>query len=285
VEAKSSVISNPERVERLREALRKSDLDAFLCTLAVHVLMISGYSPVIGTSFAIVSRDGKISLLIPKDEEQFVSLSWADHVETYEPSSLKRLSSPMQAALRPLRKLLREHGIESATIGYEHGPTSQPSTYSAVHIFGESILDLLRAAAPNAKLLPADRPLGRLASIKTSVEIDRVRIACAIAANAFDGVKEAIVPDATEPEVAAALRRGFSMGPLTRKVQRTGGCAFCMAGENSAKASGAFALTDHREIRERDLVLIHCNSFADGYWTDITRTYVCGSPGIRERHW
>jgi Xaa-Pro dipeptidase len=30
-------------------------------------------------------------------------------------------------------------------------------------------------------------------------------------------------------------------------------------------------------------VLVHCNSFVDGYWTDITRTYCLGEPGEDRR--
>jgi Xaa-Pro aminopeptidase len=49
-----------------------------------------------------------------------------------------------------------------------------------------------------------------------------------------------------------------------------------MSGENSAKASGAYARSRNRSIRKDDLVLVHCNSYVDGYWTDVTRTYCAG---------
>jgi Xaa-Pro aminopeptidase len=32
-----------------------------------------------------------------------------------------------------------------------------------------------------------------------------------------------------------------------------------------------------------ELALVHCNSYVDGFWTDITRTYCLGEPGPRER--
>ena len=32
-----------------------------------------------------------------------------------------------------------------------------------------------------------------------------------------------------------------------------------------------------------DMLLIHCNSHVDGYWTDITRTYVLGEPTRRQQ--
>jgi Xaa-Pro dipeptidase len=51
-----------------------------------------------------------------------------------------------------------------------------------------------------------------------------------------------------------------------------------MSGANSARASAAYAVTSNREIRAGDLVLIHANPFVDGYFADVTRTYVVGMP-------
>ena len=31
-----------------------------------------------------------------------------------------------------------------------------------------------------------------------------------------------------------------------------------------------------------DLVLVHCNSMVDGFWTDVTRTFCLGEPDERQ---
>jgi Xaa-Pro aminopeptidase len=51
-----------------------------------------------------------------------------------------------------------------------------------------------------------------------------------------------------------------------------------MAGANSAQAGAAYALSRPYAVSQNDPVLVHCNSHADGYWTDITRTYCLGEP-------
>jgi Xaa-Pro aminopeptidase len=56
-----------------------------------------------------------------------------------------------------------------------------------------------------------------------------------------------------------------------------------MAGPNSAKAGAAFARSRQRVIEEGDLVMIHANTCADGYWTDLTRTYTAGQSSQRQR--
>ena len=61
-------------------------------------------------------------------------------------------------------------------------------------------------------------------------------------------------------------------------IHRYDGFAFCMSGPNSAKAYAAYARTRRRTLEANDLVMMHCNSYVDGFWTDITRTYTLQAP-------
>ncbi|HZK81622.1 MAG TPA: M24 family metallopeptidase [Humisphaera sp.] len=56
-----------------------------------------------------------------------------------------------------------------------------------------------------------------------------------------------------------------------------------MSGSNSALAAAAYARSRAKRIEPQDLVLVHMNSYADGYWTDVTRTYVIGKPDDRRQ--
>src|SRR5205823_794078 len=38
-----------------------------------------------------------------------------------------------------------------------------------------------------------------------------------------------------------------------------------------------------REIRSGEFVLVHCNSYIDGFWTDVTRTYTIAELSKRQR--
>jgi Xaa-Pro aminopeptidase len=37
-------------------------------------------------------------------------------------------------------------------------------------------------------------------------------------------------------------------------------------------------------LEDGDLVMVHANTVGDGYWTDITRTYVVGSPSAEQQN-
>ena len=59
--------------------------------------------------------------------------------------------------------------------------------------------------------------------------------------------------------------------------------AFCMSGANAYEAFAAYQRSRGRRIETGDLVLLHCNSCVDGFWTDITRTFVVGEADGRQK--
>ncbi len=87
----------------------------------------------------------------------------------------------------------------------------------------------------------------------------------------------------SEFEAAALLRSGFSVCAPQFGVARPEGFAWCMSGPNSAEAAHAYARSRHRHLATGDLVLMHANSCANGYWTDITRTYTVGERDDRKQ--
>src|SRR5205807_4344965 len=119
--------------------------------------------------------------------------------------------------------------------------------------------------------------------VLTPIEIDRVRRACRIAEIAFSEGAKALSAGLKESEAAANFRVPLlTAGTGFEGVSRADGYAACMSGPNSAKAYGAYARSRAKEICITDFVLTHCNSHADGYWTDITRTYCMGPASDRQ---
>lgn len=273
-----------ERIRRIQAALRAEQVDTLICALPTYVLLLSGYWPVIGSSFAVVTTDGACAVLAPEDEEELAKSGWADEVATYQPASLQEIRSVADAAGQPLRALIKKLGANCARIGYERGAASEPASYAAMHLFGGEIINLLRVAAPSAALAPADALLARLAAVKTPDEVDKIRQACRIVANAFEIGSAALQEGESEAAAAAAFRAPLSVHGLKQAgVKRADGFAWCMSGPNSAQAGGAYARSRERSIRRGEFVLVHCNSYADGYWTDVTRTYMLGQADERQK--
>ncbi len=272
------------RIARIREALKTANLDALICTLPANVLLLSGYWPVVGNAVAAATADGRIAILTPEDERDGAEHGWANQVRGYQSGSLQQITTPAEAVREPLANLLRDLRVERGTIGYEGGEAYEPTSYVAMYLFGEALPSLLQAAAPDATCTPATAPLANLRARMTSEEVDRVGVACEIAAGAFQEGSGKIQPGLPETEVAGAFQTPLSIRGLDRDgVERAGGFVYCMSGPNSALAGAAYARTRARKPQTGDLVLVHCNSYIDGYWTDLTRTYCLGAPDQRQR--
>ena len=273
---------NRERTERIAELLHINRLDLTICALPANVVMLSGYWPVVGSGIAVATAGGRVSLLIPEDEAELAQSGWADDVRTFRPGSLETLRTVAETIRKPLTELLGPAAAK-ARIGFEDGEISEPASYAGLHLYGGKMARLLADCLPHATLSAADNMLAELRAQKTPVEIDRLRVACKIAGDSFRQGAGEIACGASESEAANAFRGGLGTGSVDdRGVQRADGFAWCMSGPNSALAAGAYARSRARTIQRGDLVLIHCNSYADGYWTDITRTYCVGAPDARQ---
>lgn len=271
-----------ERLQRITQALRAEGLDALLATLAKDLLLLSGYWPVLGTSLALVTRDGAVIVLAPEDERELAEQGGADEVCTFEPASLKEMTTADQAVRGPLAEIVRRRKLGRARVGYSGGPATEPSTYAAMYLFGIGIVPVLEASWPGATAVPADEVLARLRSVMTPHEVNQVRKACRIAERAFEQGSRQLRAGLKETEAALGFRAPLSaFGVGFEGTSRAGGFTFCMSGPNSARAHGAYARSRARVLEKSDLVLTHCNSYADGFWTDITRTYSLSPPDER----
>lgn len=276
--------SNDERIERIKKTLQTANLDALVCTLPTNILMLSGYWPVVGTALAVATREGQVAVLAPPDEEELAQLGWASRIETFQPGSLSKLTTPVEAIHAPLAQLVQNLGIGQGRIGYEGTDMFQPASYASMHLYGAAMAGLLAGVMPQATLVDAYYELVQLRASMTPAEIGQMRTACEVAAFGFQLGANQLRVGLRETEAAANFESQFSIqGVGYKQTERAGGFAFCMSGPNSALAGGAYARSRNRQLEEGDLVLVHVNSYVDGYWTDITRTYCLGEPTQRQR--
>jgi Xaa-Pro aminopeptidase len=215
-------------------------------------------------------------VLLPEDESDLAKKTSAAMLVPYKPADLDRITTPIEALSTPLQSLTNDLGLSNARIGIQVEQGMQPSTYAASNRFRSSLTDLLRQLQPKATFVPFDVDLERLKATKTPKELELMQKAADIAASGFACAAEAIQTGRREAEIAADIQSSFESCPQAESLERSYGFFFCMSGPNSATASAAYARTRQRQIEDGDLVMIHANTCADGYWTDITRTYTAG---------
>jgi Xaa-Pro aminopeptidase len=263
-----------DRVARIQAALQAAELDALVCTLPSNVLLISGYWPVIGTSIAVASRDGAIGLLVPDDEQELAARSRADLLETFVPGPLDALPPLLDVVREPLARMFKRLHLGGGRVGCERGPMLEPSSYAGTTRYLATMPALLQTTSGTSPINATELLLD-LRAVLTPGELVRLRLACRVARDMYQAGAAGIVPGTTERDVAGGFRAALESAAVEEDeaLERAGGFVFCMSGPNAALAYRAYARTRQRRIADADMVMVHCNSFVDGFWTDITRTF------------
>src|SRR6185503_14766848 len=73
-----------ERHERVRRALREAGLDALICRLAEHVVLLTGYYPSIGGSVVVFPAEGEPVLIMPRMEAELADRGWVYDRRLYD---------------------------------------------------------------------------------------------------------------------------------------------------------------------------------------------------------
>ena len=271
-----------ERKSLLVSGMRDHHLQALVCSSSTDVLILTGYWPVMSASLAVFTADGESHVLVPEDEQELAQHTTGAHIIPYEPEKLEELTDPITQLRQPLGELLNKLQLQRATIGIRRHITVQPASYAVATDFHESLAHLLQELLPTATFHAADAMLEQQRAVKTQHELTLIERTAKVAATGFAAAAAAIQPGLRETEVAASIQSAFETAPGAAAFQRSYGYFFCMSGPNSATAAAAYARTRQRRIEAGDLVMIHANTCGDGYWTDITRTYIVGQPTERQ---
>jgi Xaa-Pro aminopeptidase len=273
---------DPERHARTIASLTDSPYDVIVASSPTEVLLLTGYWPVMGDSIAFFTSDGEVRVVIPEDEVELAQKTSAAKLIPYKPAGLHTLADPLQLLKGPLQGVIDGLALPHTRIGLQLGQGVQPSSYAVCTQFRSRLVELLRELAPASIYSGCDELLEDMKAVKTTKELELMQTAANVAAAGFVEAARCIRPGLRETDVAAAAQSAFETTEKAEGLQRSYGYFFCMSGPNSATADAAYARTRQRSIEDGDLVMIHANTCADGYWTDLTRTYVAGEPGDRQ---
>lgn len=274
---------DPERHSRLVRAITDAGLDAIICSSATDVLLCTGYWPVMSMSLSVFTADGEVHAILPEDEQELAEATSGAELLTYKPSSLDDISSVGTRLGAPLAKVGRRLGLLNSKVGIRVELSVQPEPYVVSANFHHSLPGLISSVLPQTTLLGCDDLLENQKAVKTKSELAHILESVHLASYGFGAAKSGVQPGLHEPQVASTVQSAFDCASEGSPARRSYGSFFCMSGPNSAKAGAAFARTRHRKLQGGDLVMIHANTCADGYWTDITRTYTVGQPTLRQR--
>ncbi len=276
---------NTLRAMHLKELFKRrgENYHAILCRLPQNVLMFTGYQPILGNSFCIVSlnerQEVEVRLAVPAAEQDLVPPGAAVEMKTFVEETLDDISDTTHAVRTALGELLRSAWVsERSVVGYEGVSAPIATGYTQVGVPGQATLHLLHTLLLDATLRDATPLLDELAALKTEEELKDIRRCEAVSYQGFVAAREAIHVGATEAEIAAVttaalLRAGYAASGA-HHVQPY---VHVMAGPRAANAYRAFNLTSNAAIAKGDTVLVQMEVSINGYWAELTRTFFAGS--------
>ncbi|MCG3155892.1 MAG: Aminopeptidase YpdF [bacterium] len=239
----------PDRIERLRQALREKELAAMLISAPASVRYFFGFTG----SNALGLITAERSLLVTDWRYRDQAAQEVEHAEVL-------------IAYRDLFVPLKENrALPSGwRVGFEdHHLTCQQ-------------LSQLRKHFPQLKLTPTERLLSQLAVPKEANELAALRQAAAFACQTWEAIQPYLRLGVSEADLAAEIvyrsrKAGSEADPFEPIVA---------SGPRSALPHGR---STARRLQPGDMVVIDFGCVCAGYASDVTRTIAVGEPPARLR--
>jgi Xaa-Pro aminopeptidase len=232
------------RRDRLRRLVQKSDADAILVTNHINVRYLTGFTG--DSSYLLVRRDGEVLLSDFRFQTEIADdCPGMDAIVRGQGTSMLEIigKAAKQAKLQTL-------AIEA------HDMTV------ALHARIAEALDPIQLIATTALV-------EKLRMIKDREEIARIRGAVSIAEKAFAKLRDEILPEQTEKELADQLVHQM-------RLFGASDCAFPSIVGVGPSAALPHAIPGKRRINENPILLIDWGACEGWYNCDLTRVLVTG---------
>jgi Xaa-Pro dipeptidase len=161
---------------------------------------------------------------------------------------------------------LREKGLSAGPLAVVDGDLL-PWTFAR----------LIQEALPDVRLVPFDKPVHQMRSIKSSAEVALIRSAAVVADKGLAAVRSAICPGTTERAVCAAGHEAaLAAGADFVRYLRVHSGEWSLGGARWPQAMD-------RVIQEGEYIAVDIIGAAQGYGFDVLRCYVAGTPSDEQR--
>lgn len=274
-----------KRRQILNEKLSSQKLDGLLCFVPENVLFLSSYWPSTSYSSILYTIEHEPVLIIPFSDERFIPASWEGEVIVYKTGL--NYESPDKQLINSIKDIIAEKKYKKLKLGCDKSMETVAGTHigGEIRVPGIPFYRMLEESLPDIKLTDQTSLLKDLRMRKTKEEIASMKKCNDIVAYALSQAKENLHEGMKESELASIIESSIqTYGIGYSSVKRTRGYAFPMSGkDNSASAWWMYNITTDRVIKKGDLIVIEIDTHADGYWSDISRTFIVGEPNRKQQ--
>ena len=260
-----------ERLQRAKEALNNSDLDALFVFRTEDARYLMGYRHHLGPAFIM----GNAVVVLSRNHDPILWTMDFEHCRTRMPWLTKD-------QIRPRANFREKVGMKRWAEQVEGLVGSLAGKKVGIDIWDINMENAIRETFPKTTFADGYQSvLMRAKEIKTQDEILCLKIANAITEAALDRALQHLRPGIKECEILA-----IAWETMTAMGSEWTQCSNIVCSGPYTAPYRRF--TSDRIIRNGDLVIIDIGASFNGYYGDLTRTWVCGNvkptPEMRDLH-
>ena len=248
-----------KRTLKAQQLMQNHGLDALLLTTETNVRYFTGFLTRFWESptrpwYLIIPSKGKPIAVIPSIGEALMSKTWLEDIRTWpspdlEDDGISLLSDTLEEIARN-----KNIGIPSGTETYVRMPQTD-----------------LKKLSQNVKLTSDFDIIKKLRMTKSNEEIDKIKVACGIAAEAFSRVPEIAFENVNLDEVfrkfqVLCLESGADWVP------------YLAGGADTEGYDDVISPAKVAPLKKRDILMLDTGLVWDGYFCDYDRNWSVGTP-------
>jgi Xaa-Pro aminopeptidase len=267
----NSNIDYSQRIKKIQEQMKKSDLDLFVGTRTVSLSYVAG-AFVPWRSAVIITKDGQaglISMLL--DCERLKNESWLDAITPYAPL-------PGMDLLDLIVHFVKQNKAEKARIGVELGHSPRGNTG---YLFATEY-EFLKNALPQATFVNAVQAVDLACYIKEPGEIKLLRQAAAIADSGMKCVRDALDIGMMETEIAG-------IGEM--ELRRLGseyhwavtGSSEVATGYRATYAMNGTTQPTQKMVQAGENIIVDLHPLYQLYPSDLAHNFILGKPSSEQQ--
>lgn len=242
--------------------MREAELDALVVTSPPNVRYVTGFASEFWESptrpwFVVVAAEGAPIAVVPEIGREAFLATWLDDVRTWP------APRPEDDGVTLLAGVLGDLPRRFGRVGWELGRES---------VLRMPIVDFdrLRDRLTGIECVDGSPVLWGLRMVKSPAEIDRHRVICGLASDAFEAMPAKLALGMTERQAANTLRldlaqRGVDAVPFVAACSGPGGYSQIIAGSREVT------------LDDGDVLIMDLGATWDGYFCDFDRNFAFGS--------
>jgi len=257
------------KLNRVRSLMRDQDLSALVVRAPDNIVYLTNYWCMKGYDALVFPRDGEPTLIaIEPQLADAQRNSWAKDIQLFKSYDERDPRPPQYRALDIALEVLRaQHLTEKIAIELNMGTQSADRMVGEPTTPTQNYFEAFRKL--RGRVVDATPLLNEARAIKTSQEIERMRLANELAALAMEHTRENMRVGMKESEVGGmyeAFVHGLGVG-YKGKVEMARAFTLVWSGKGIA----TFTATGDRPIQKNEPTLFEIWVCVDGYWTDLTK--------------